>query len=231
MGLLDEFLQAAFSQAGYDKEEAIRDLEADRDTYFISFFGEPNVDGGVVWGWKFEGHHLTVHSSMVDCEQFSATPAFWGVNPDLTPMQDEVDLAIELWDALDGTQQGNAMASIGPDAVDQKVGLMDPLATAGEPAGDMTDPQVTILRDLVSEYVDNMNDAVATERMEAIEAAGFDDVYFTYDPGNGNWRVLGPTFLIEFIYSGATHVHSVWRDYEGDYGEDLIAEHLHEHPH
>jgi hypothetical protein len=40
--------------------------------------------------------------------------------------------------------------------------------------------------------------------------------------------VQGPTFLIEFDNSqnGGNHVHSVWRDFNGDFGRDLLREHI-----
>lgn len=244
--LFEAFLAAAMSNPGFLKVEQIRALESvlamqesgmpvtdnrDPDNYFITFFGTPSVDGGSAWGWRFEGHHLSIAGGMLDCESFYATPAFWGASPMLDPIADEVELAVQLWDSLDGAQQGQASVGVGTNAVDAKEGLLSMLAAEGLPAGEMSDEQVMLLRDLVAEYAENNNAVVATARLEAIEAAGFDEVRFAYDPGNGNWRVLGPTFVIEFIYAGATHVHSVWRDYDGDYGEDLIAKHLEEHPH
>jgi len=244
--LVDAFLQAAMSAPGALKVEEIRALESvlamqedgmpvsdnrDPANYFITFFGTPNVDDGTAWGWRFEGHHLSLHGSMLDCERFSATPAFWGVSPSLDPIADEVDLSEQLWASLDAAAQGQAGVAVGAGAVDVRDGLLDPLAFEGIAAGDLGAESVGLLRDLVAEYAGNMNAPVAAARIDAIEAAGFDDVRFAYDEGSGNWRVLGPTFVIEFIYAGNTHVHSVWRDYQGDYGEDLIARHLHEHPH
>jgi hypothetical protein len=40
--------------------------------------------------------------------------------------------------------------------------------------------------------------------------------------------VQGPTFLIEFdnTQNDGNHVHSVWRDFRGDFGRDLLREHL-----
>ena len=47
-------------------------------------------------------------------------------------------------------------------------------------------------------------------------------------PGNGHYyRVLAPTFLIEYdnVQGNANHSHTVWRDYDGDFGRDLLREH------
>ena len=39
------------------------------------------------------------------------------------------------------------------------------------------------------------------------------------------WRIQGPRFLIEWDNSGGNHVHSVWRDFDGDWGRDVLGEH------
>jgi hypothetical protein len=41
------------------------------------------------------------------------------------------------------------------------------------------------------------------------------------------YRVQGPLFLIEYDCSqnGGNHIHTVWRDFNGDFGRDLLREH------
>ncbi len=41
------------------------------------------------------------------------------------------------------------------------------------------------------------------------------------------YRIQAPTFLIEYdnTQNNANHIHSVWRDFSGDWGRDLLAEH------
>lgn len=237
--LLGGFLQSAMSQAGYMKIEAIRALESvlamqesgmpvtdnrDPENYFVQFFGVPVVRGEEPWGFRFEGHHLSVQAGVIDCSVFSATPAFWGVSPQLDPLQTEVDSATQLIASLDAEQQNTAQGSVSGNALDEKVGKLDPITAEGLRAGDMTAAQQQLLRQLIGAFLGNMNAVIAAQRLEAIEAAGFDDVTFLYD-GN-DFRVMGPSFIIEWVYAGNTHVHSVWRDYDGDYGDDLIAQHM-----
>jgi hypothetical protein len=40
--------------------------------------------------------------------------------------------------------------------------------------------------------------------------------------------IQGPTFLIEFdnTQNNGNHIHSVWRDFNGDFGRDLLREHV-----
>ena len=47
--------------------------------YFLSFFGKPSIDGA--WGWRFEGHHLSLSFTVLDGHIASITPSFWGTNP------------------------------------------------------------------------------------------------------------------------------------------------------
>ena len=41
-----------------------------------------------------------------------------------------------------------------------------------------------------------------------------------------HYRIQTKEYLIEFDNGGGNHVHSAWRDFEGDFGRDLISEHL-----
>lgn len=241
-GLLADFLQAAMSAGGYAKVEAIRALESvlamqesgmpvtdnrDPDNYFVQIFGTPTVDGDLPWGFRFEGHHLSVQAGIIDCELYSATPAFWGASPEITPLSVEATAAEQLFDALDAQQQSEAQASVGASTpINDKDTKLDPLTAEGLRAGDMTPAQVMLLDDIIDAYLGNMTQAIADQRRAAIAAAGFDDVSFLFDAATGHYRVLGPTFVIELVYAGNDHIHAVWRDYDGDFGDDLILQHM-----
>ena len=45
--------------------------------------------------------------------------------------------------------------------------------------------------------------------------------------GPNYYRVQGPTFLIEYdnVQNNANHIHAVWRDFNGDFGRDILGEH------
>ena len=52
--------------------------------------------------------------------------------------------------------------------------------------------------------------------------------------GKGHYyRVQGPTFLLEYdnTQNDANHIHSVWRDSENDFGDDLLRRHYEQSPH
>ena len=79
---------------------------------------------------------------------------------------------------------------------------------------------------------------LAEQDMKKIDAAGFDNITFAWaggmEPGQGHYyRVQGPTFLLEYdnTQNNNNHVHAVWRDFESDFGEDLLRKHYAETPH
>jgi len=69
--------------------------------------------------------------------------------------------------------------------------------------------------------------------MDAIHKAGLDTIRMawlgpTEKGAKHYYRVQGPTFLIEYdnTQNNGNHIHSVWRDFSGDFGRDLLREHL-----
>ncbi len=71
--------------------------------------------------------------------------------------------------------------------------------------------------------------------MAKIKAAGMDKIRFAWmgevEKGKKHYySVQGPTFLIEYdnTQNNGNHIHSVWRDFNGDFGRDLLREHLKE---
>jgi|GEM_PF-306244 len=234
--LLETFLSEVLSQTGKDKVDDIRALETllgdapyrDSENYFIWFFGNPSTDNESPWGFRFEGHHLSLHASMVACQTYSATPTFWGASPNGSPFQAELAARDALWSALSGAEKTAAQSgSLAKRGEETKNGSPSRYADEGLSAGDLTLNQQQLLASLIHLYVDNMAAPIALERRDAIEAAGFDAITFVRQ-GEG-FRIQGPTFLIEFQSPSANHYHSVWRDYDGDWGEDLIARHMAEH--
>jgi hypothetical protein len=102
----------------------------------------------------------------------------------------------------------------------------------------MTQPQRELLTKLIDVYASQMADDVAAERMAKIRAAGVEKVTFAWagetEVGKKHYyRIQGPTFLVEYDNSqnDGNHIHSVWRDFAGDFGRDLLREHVTGVPH
>ena len=71
-----------------------------------------------------------------------------------------------------------------------------------------------------------------------LKKAGLDNIAFAWagetEQGKKHYyRVQGPTFLVEYdnTQNDGNHIHSVWRDFNGDFGRDLLREHLKSMPH
>ena len=147
----------------------------------------------------------------------------------------EEDAARALLESLDPAQRTDAIipgAAPGDIVTGTKLKL-DPLTPAGLAASRMTPSQRTLLTQLIEVYTSLMAADVAADRMAKIRAAGTDAVAFAWagDTTRGQrhyYRVQGPTFLIEYdnTQNNGNHVHSVWRDFNGDFGRDALREHL-----
>lgn len=229
-------------------EGILRDLEKgtgpvrDPELYYVSLFGKPGNTGR--WGWRVEGHHLSLNFTIEDGRVTSATPAFFGANPaevrdgprsGLRTLGEIEDRALRLLQALDDQQRAAAILADKP-AADVKSGELkgesgglSSTAPPGDPEGvsyaDLNEAQRKMLKSLVVAYAQDMPDEVAKAWLDEIAAAGPEKVRFGwYGPADRSqphaYKVQGPTFLIEFnnTQNNANHIHSLWRNTLGDFG-------------
>ena len=249
-----ELMKASLSGVGYAKavnvvklEEVLRQLETfggllrDPEKYYVSIFGAP--DPNAAWGWRLEGHHLSLNFTLVPGRPVAVTPAFFGANPAEVPsgphrglraLAEEQDLAFALARGVDASLRGRlviAAESLG-DIVSGP-GRADSLKTpAGVALGELgAEPRALALR-LIETYARNMRSELADEELRRIREAGSGEVRFAWagpiDPKQPHYyRLHGPTLLIEYDNSQnrANHVHSVWHDPRNDFGADLLRAH------
>lgn len=249
-----ELIKASLSAAGYTKavnvmrlEEALRQLETfggllrDPEKYYVSVFGTP--DARAPWGWRLEGHHLSLNFTFVPGRAISVTPAFFGANPAEVPsgpqrglrtLAEEQDLAFALARGVDPSVRTRlVIAAESPGDIVTGPGRADSLKTpAGVALGELgAEPRTLALR-LIETYARNMRSDVADEELRRMREAGADNVRFAWagpiDPRQPHYyRLHGPTLLIEYDNSQnrANHVHSVWHDPRNDFGADLLRAH------
>jgi hypothetical protein len=100
-------------------------------------------------------------------------------------------------------------------------------------AKQMTPAQHALLMQVIDAYAGLMTADLAADRLAKIKSAGIDNVAFAWagpiERGQKHYyRVQGPTFLVEFdnTQNDGNHVHSIWRDFKGDFGRDLLREHV-----
>ncbi len=248
-------LHSGLSERGYLTATAIMDLERvlraltkdnrfarDPEEYFISLFGTP--DPRSTWGWRIEGHHLSLHFTVVEGRTTVSSPSFFGASPAevhggssksrraLAPQEDAARLLVL---ALAPSQRAQALVSgVAPkDIVTGNNVSIDPLSPVGIEASALSSYQQSLLQALLEAYTSLMADDIAAERWSRIQKTGLDKVTFAWagatERGKPHYyRVQGPTFLIEYdnTQNDANHIHSVWRDFTGDFGQDLLREHV-----
>jgi len=256
-----EFMKTGLGSAGYQKATTIMSLEPvlaqlegpnrrfprDPELYYFTIFGTPSPKAP--WGWRVEGHHISIHYTIVKGEMLSNTPLAFGANPaevregerkGLRALAGEEDRGRDLILALDEKQRAVAIfdQKAPTDILTLAKIKADPLKPEGIPAGQMNDKQQALLGKLIDEYLARMPQEVAEERSKKMREAGFDKIYFGWAGGVNKgdphyYRVQSPTFLIEYdnTQNDANHIHSVWRDFNGDFGEDLLREHYQTTPH
>lgn len=265
--LARELLKAGLSQRGYLTATAIMDLETvlaaleaaqgvkapegrlgrDPELYFFSIFGEPSTSH--TWGWRVEGHHLSLHFTLVNGTQLATSPSFFGTNPaevrdgpkkGLRVLGAREDTARTFLLSLDDAQRLRVVIeNVAPnDIVTSNKVAASPLSPVGIPVGALTPSQRDLLMKVIEVYLDAMAPEVAEERMEKLKKAGLDTIAFAWagelERGKRHYyRVQGPTFLIEYdnTQNDGNHIHSVWRDFKGDFGMDLLREHVKSQPH
>jgi hypothetical protein len=206
------------------------------DNYFVLLFGDPRRDSR--WGWLLQGHHLAMSFTVADGKT-AFLPMFVGATPvavaedvetGWSALAQEVTRGVELVAALTESQRKVAISPAAvPEDVLNGVGNKDRFTPAeGLRAADMTPEQRRLLRALVEEYVRNADFDAADEQLAAIDAAGWDDVAFTWRGPVGDleepfyYRVQGPRISIE-LRNTADHVHTVTRDPANDYGEAWLG--------
>ncbi|HEX4997094.1 MAG TPA: DUF3500 domain-containing protein [Terriglobia bacterium] len=213
----------------------------DPELHYITIFGEPSNTGA--WGWRLEGHHMSVNVTMDKGKFVASTPTFLGSNPaevrdgprkGLRALGPEEDLGRDLLASLDADQKKTAiLAGAAPnEIITGNTRKAEIGAPTGLPGSKMNAKQKDLLLSLISEYANRNAAEAATDTMNAIRKNGLDSVYFTWigteTRGQAHYyRVQSPVFLIEYdnTQNGANHIHSVWRDLRNDWGVDVLAEH------
>jgi hypothetical protein len=213
----------------------------DPELYYVSIYGALN--GKTPWGWKFEGHHISVNFTLVDGKPTVFAPSFFGSNPAVVkdgPQAGKRALREE-------EESGRALMAAFPDEQKKKVVFTDQapremltaenreakvLEPVGISYGEMTPAQRRLLERVLDAYLGRVAPELANARLDAIRKSGMEKIMFGWAGslevgGPHYYRVQGPTFLIEYdnVQNNANHIHSVWRDFNGDFGRDILREH------
>ncbi len=256
--LSKKLLSSAMSEEGLLKVNTIIRLEAflaevekrpdfrDNKKYYTSIFGDPTAEGN--WGWRFEGHHLSLNFTLAGGESIAVTPSFFAANPGevrqdhelkgTRPLAAEEDLARALATALHAAEKPVVYTDKAPDDIltgaDRQLKQLDPV---GVRFAEMTDAQKDGLMTLIAEYANRFRSELAKDQMEKIKTDA-ENLRFGWagslERNEGYYyRIQGTDFLVEVanVQNDANHIHAVWRDREGDFGRDVLGGHHSEHKH
>ncbi|WP_339835654.1 DUF3500 domain-containing protein [uncultured Maribacter sp.] len=256
--LVHKLLQSSLSDTGYKQTTEIIGLEKvlaassgdpvyrDPEQYYVSIYGDPTQED--VWMWTFEGHHVSLHFTTV-ADAVSYTPRFFGSNPGrimegarkgFSPLVNEEDMGLQLINMLSTTQKQTAIFNEKAynDIVSFNKPVAEKLPVEGILVNNLTADQKKLLMDIIYEYASTIPAEQAMARISNIRKEELDEMRFAWagatELGKAHYyRIQGKTFMIEFDNSqnNANHIHSVWRDFDGDFGRDLLKEHYNNHTH
>lgn len=255
-------LRASLSDQGYQKVQGIIELETvlkalekrtpadnyrDPLNYHFSIFGEPS--SSKEWGWRFEGHHISLNFSSLQGVLVSSTPSFLGSNPGIVNSGDkkgteilkkEMELGFLLLNSLDEEQlKKTRFAETAPPEIitgnSRKASLLKPL---GIEFRELNAGQKKIFVQLLDVYIKNYASKFSEKLLANIKKTGLDDLHFAWagslKPGSGHYyRIQGKALLIEYdnTQNNANHVHTVVRDLSNDFGEDVLKGHYQKQDH
>lgn len=253
--LAEALLATGLSHTGYSKALSIMSLEAvlreiekgkvggavrDPEMYFVSIFGAPGTKEP--WGWRLEGHHLSLNFTTAGDAAPSMTPSFFGTNPGEVRegpragtriLANEEEMGRKLVKSLNAEQKKTAVLQIEtPKEIFNDPKRTDLTRPEGVAQTALTAEQSAQLVALIKVYLGRHRPDVAAEDWAKIEAAGLGKIQFAWAGGleRGEphyYRVQGTTFILEYdnTQNDANHVHSIWRDVEHDFGGDLLKAH------
>ncbi|HXG11346.1 MAG TPA: DUF3500 domain-containing protein [Gemmataceae bacterium] len=247
--LVKGLLRAGTSKEGYETalqvmalDGILRDIEntewarryRDPELYYVCVFGKPGLTGK--WGWRIEGHHLSLNYVLENGRVVSVTPLVFGANPAEVPsgphrglrvLAREEDLARRLYTSLDrAARQKATVADRAPFDVFTEVKPQPKrLPLEGLAFADMKPPQRELAEQLLRVYAGKLPGEAADRLLQEAAEAGLERVHFAWaggpQPGQPHYyRLQGPTFVVEYCntQNRANHIHALWRSYTGDFG-------------
>jgi hypothetical protein len=158
-----------------------RDRGRDPLLYYITIFGDPG--GEAPWGWRFGGHHISLHYTIISGKVVASAPCFFGADPADTPLLGPhlhrplaavEDIGRELFRALDEEKRARALLS--PVPPPDLVGSNRSQLTPGDRPESMNrlwrqEPQGELRRQLAE--IDRAADARLGVTDEYLEAVSF----------------------------------------------------------
>lgn len=251
--LVYALLNSAMSNTGFAKAVTIMSQERilwemenqspkrNPEKYHVLIFGEPGETKS--WGWRIEGHHFSCSVTIAGGKMVSMTPSFMGTNPGevkegprkgLRVLRDEEETARELVKSLTEDQKKEAIlpGAVPEDVISKEERKAVPLSPAGLASSKLSEAQRGLLWKVVEEYIGRFRPDLSGPVAARLHDGGWEKLTFAWsgssEPGQPNYyRIQSPDFLFEYdnTQNNANHPHAVWRDFAGDFGEDILRKH------
>ncbi|MEC9475682.1 MAG: DUF3500 domain-containing protein [Planctomycetota bacterium] len=217
------------------------DPNRDPGLYTFAIFGNPSTDSP--WGWRVEGHHISIKFLFDGDQLLSSTPAFLGTAPTVLLMgpntgteilDEEEELALTLMRGLTAAQKKIAIQD---DEIPRDVitgpGHPDAPDTTGI-ARDQLDPsQKILLEALLDSHLGILNSSMEAAEKSRIAGAKLDKIHFAWwgpieKEKRHSYRIQGPTFVVELVRTTGDpgHIHIVRRDPSRDLDGAPMLQHL-----
>ncbi len=225
-----------------EKERGIVTFVRDPALYYFTVFGDPS-DSENPWGWRVEGHHISIHFSVWKNDVISTTPLFFGSNPaevidgpksGLRILATREDMAMILMQSLDASQKSTAIIydKAPSDLLTYNSSKVVLPREEGLPASKMNTGQRQALMSLIGEYIKQVKTDISYRTASTLSELSLDDIFLAWagpiDLSKPHYyRIHAGNFLVEFdnAQNGANHIHSVWRDIENDFAQDVMRDH------
>lgn len=204
------------------------------ERYFITIYGNP--EGKSPWGWRFEGHHLSLNVTHQNGGWTSVAPFYVGSQPALVKEGEhkglrlvgpEDDLARNLFlsfnseqrlsATLRGTQPTNVVMLAKRKTIDDSGGI---------PWSELNGDQQEKLTAMVNLWLGRRSKTISAVRGQTLGEEELAQLTFGWigsaELHAGHyWRIVGAGLTIEHSAptSDPDHVHTLWRDAEEDLGQ------------
>ncbi|MDP0490360.1 MAG: DUF3500 domain-containing protein [Verrucomicrobiota bacterium JB023] len=248
--LAHSLLSSALSAKGHltaatimNLEQVLRDQGGDPDfrdpgAYFLALFGSPSAEGS--WGWRLEGHHLSLNLTIVDGHFAQPTPHFFGSNPGEVgegPLQGTrvlgsiEDAARTLARSLHRQGKHVRFSNDPPrEILTRQNRSVEALAAEGLEVAEMNEDERKNLIELVRAIASFHRKELLSISGDELASAQFGWAGDFEKGAQHYFRIQTPDFLIEYAntQNRGNHAHLVWRDFDRDFGRDVLQEHIKE---
>jgi hypothetical protein len=220
----------------YLREKEKNPVMRDPEKYFLTIFGEPSASKS--WGWRFEGHHLSLNYTIVDGKTVTCTPAFFGTNPaeiregrfkGQRPLALVEDSARAFVLAVQKAHPEVIFSEKPPrDVISGQERSSKALQPTGIAANKIDKQQRALLQKAIIAATASLGNGTMIPTLIDVKDASFAWAGSTEVGKPHYFRIQAPTILIEYAntQNDANHAHLSIRFPEHDFGRDLLKEHL-----